>query len=335
VCRSVPAMVAADEQDTKKARTELPSFRLNNGAMMPAFGLGTWKSGPGEVETAVLASLECGYRHIDCASVYGNEAEVGAALKKTAIPREEIFVTSKLWNSMHAASDVEVACKESLTKLGLDFLDLYLIHWPVSLKKGHAFPPKADEVTDVPVEETWRVMETLVDKGLVKAIGVSNFSMPKLQHVLELARIKPAVNQIEGHPYLQQPALKAFCDENGVIITAYSPLGSPDRPPRVFDESDPVLLEDESLARIATELGRSPADVLIRWAVQRGTVVIPKSVTPKRIVSNLEAASKPLPEATMAALEKFDRGLRFIKGLVFVPPDNQGPFKTVQELWDE
>jgi len=260
---------------------------------------------------------------------------VGAALKKTTVPREDIFVTSKLWNTMHAASDVEVACKESLTKLGLDFLDLYLIHWPVCLKSGHAMPPAADEMTDVPLEETWRAMETLVDKGLVKAIGVSNFSMPKLQRVLEMAKVKPAVNQIEGHPYLQQPALKAFCDENGVIVTAYSPLGSPDRPPRVRDESDPVLLDDAILAGIAAEVDRSPADLLIRWAVQRGTVVIPKSVTPKRIASNLEAASNPLPEATMAALEKFDRGLRFIKGTIWVAADGQGPYKTVQDLWDE
>jgi len=328
-------MPAADEHDAKKPRLDIPSFRLNNGALMPACGLGTWKSGPGEVEAAVVASLECGYRHIDCAFVYGNEGEVGAALKKTTVPRGEIFVTSKLWNTMHAASDVEVACRESLTKLGLDFLDLYLIHWPVCLKSGHAFPPKADEMTDVPLEETWRAMETLVDKGLVKAIGVSNFSVPKLQRVLEMARVKPAVNQIEGHPYLQQPVLKTFCDENGIVITAYSPLGSPDRPPRVMDESDPVLLDYADLGRIAEELGRSPADVLIRWAIQRGTVVIPKSVTPKRIASNLEAASKPLPEATMAALEKFDRGLRFIKGTMWIPVDTQGPLKTVQDLWDE
>jgi alcohol dehydrogenase (NADP+) len=323
------------ESPAKAPRLSVPGLKLNNGAEIPCFGLGTWKSGPGEVQRAVVAALDAGYRHIDCASIYGNEGEVGAALKESAVTRAEIFITSKLFNHDHAAADVEVACRLSMEKLGVDYLDLYLIHWPVCLKKGVQLPPGPNDFTDVPIKETWTAMEALVKKGLVRAIGVSNFSIKKMEEILAFAKIKPAVNQVEGHPYLAQPKLKDFCDANGIVVTAYSPLGSPDRPARVFDVSDPILLEDTALKAIAERVGRTPAEVLIRWAVQRGTVVIPKSVTPSRIEQNMRAALKPLPEDAMVELAKMDRHLRLLKGTLWTPEGTTGPFKTVSDLWDE
>jgi alcohol dehydrogenase (NADP+) len=257
------------------------------------------------------------------------------ALKESTVPRDHIFITSKLFNHDHAAADVEVACRTSMEKLGVEYLDLYLIHWPVCLKKGAHLPPKPDDFTDVPIRETWTAMEALVEKGMVRAIGVSNFSVKKMEEIMVFAKIKPAVNQIEGHPYLAQPKMKEFCDANGIVITAYSPLGSPDRPSIVLDESHPVLLEDKTLKAIADRVGRTPAEVLIRWAVQRGTVVIPKSVTPARIEQNMNAAINPLPEDAMADLAKMDRHLRLLKGTLWTPEATTGPIKAVSDLWDE
>eukprot|EP00929_Paragymnodinium_shiwhaense_P092209 TRINITY_DN5208_c0_g1_i2.p1 TRINITY_DN5208_c0_g1~~TRINITY_DN5208_c0_g1_i2.p1 ORF type:complete len:324 (-),score=96.03 TRINITY_DN5208_c0_g1_i2:196-1167(-) len=314
---------------------EMPQLKLNNGALMPACGLGTWNSPKGEVYAAVKAALECGYRHIDCAWIYGNEDEVGQAFKETTVDRKDYFVTGKLWNSFHHAADAEAHCKDTLQKLGLDYLDLYLMHWPVCLKKGAPLPPGPDDFEDIPLEETWKAMEALVEKGLVKAIGVSNFSIKKMQTILNMATVKPAVNQVEGHPYLQQPQLKEFCDAQGIVITAYSPLGSPERPARVKDLSDPVLMEDPTLVEIAKKEDRTPAEVLIRWAVQRGTVVIPKSVTPARIQSNLAAASRPLSDEAMDSLTKMDRHLRLLKGFLWLPEGTTGPMKSLTDLWDE
>jgi len=312
----------------------LPSFRLHTGAVMPACGLGTWQSPKGQVNLAVKAALECGYRHIDCAWIYGNEAEVGQALKETSVPRQEIFITSKLWNTAHAGADVEPACRDSLGKLGLDYLDLYLIHWPVSIKPGAAMPPGKDAFAGVSLEETWKAMEALVEKGLVKAIGVSNFSEKRIRQVLACAKIKPAVVQNEGHPYLQQASLKTFCGQQGIIVTSYSPLGAPERPALVKDESDPVLLEDAELLSIAASVRRSAPDVLIRWAVQRGTVVIPKSVTPARIASNLLAAMEPLPQSAIERLEKMEKNIRFVKGAFWFPEGHNNLIKSLDDLWN-
>jgi alcohol dehydrogenase (NADP+) len=177
-------------------------------------------------------------------------------------------------------------------------------------------------------------MEALVEKGLVKAIGLSNFSLPNLERVLKVAKIKPAMLQVEGHPYLPQSKLNDFCAKHGILVTSYSPLGSPDRPARVFDKADPILLDDETLAEIAKECDRTPADVCIRWAVQRGTIVIPKSVTPSRIESNLHAALKPLPEEAMKKLKGMDRHLRLFKGVMWTPEGTAGPIKDAKrDLW--
>lgn len=308
------------------------SVELNTGARMPLVGLGTWKSNPGEVAAAVQHALEAGYRHIDAAWIYGNEKEVGQGLVAAGIPRGEVFITSKLWNTFHHAADVEDACRDSLANLGVDYLDLYLMHWPVSLKKGAPLPPTADDMDSVPLQETWEALTRLVDRGLTRAVGVSNFSVGKLE-ILIASGVVPAVNQVEMHPFLQQTELVRFCHEHGIHVTAYAPLGSNDRPPRVKDETDPVLLDDPELAAIAEVEERTPADVLLRWSVQRGVVVIPKSVTSSRIVSNLAACARPLSPESMERLAAMDRKLRFLKGLAWIHPGSE--FESVEQLWEE
>lgn len=322
--------------EAKRSRPNVPSLRLNTGASIPAVGLGTWKSAPGKQAEAVRVALNCGYRHLDCAAIYGNEGEVGEGIKSAGIPRKELFITSKLWNACHKAEDVEPACRDTLSKLGTDYVDLYLIHWPVCLKKGHAMPPGPTDFIDVPLEETWKAMEALVEKGLCKAIGLSNFSVKNMEQILKVAKVKPAMLQVEGHPWLQQPKLKDFCDKHGILVTAYGPLGSGDRPARVKEASDPVLLEDERLDGIAKDVSRPPADVLLAWAVDRGTIVIPKSITAARIESNLAAACNRLPEHAMEKLARMDQHLRLFKGTMWTPEGTGGPIKNATtDLWGE
>ncbi|KND00784.1 uncharacterized protein SPPG_03897 [Spizellomyces punctatus DAOM BR117] len=254
-------------------------FTLNTGAKIPAIGLGTWKSEPGQVGEAVKAAIEAGYRHIDGAYAYENEKEIGETLSKLfsskTIKRSDLFYTSKLWNTFHDPKDVEKGLNETLNNLGLEYLDLYLMHWPV------AFKPGTSEVVDVDYVETWKAMEKLVQTGKVKAIGVSNFDIPHLERLLSSTSIIPAVNQVELHPYLPQPSLLAFTKKHNILLTAYSPLGS---------GGSPSLLSDSTITEIAKKHAKDPGQVLVGWAVQRGTAVIPKSVNPKRIKSNLDIA---------------------------------------------
>lgn len=262
---------------------------LHNGHTIPLVGLGTWKSKPGEVGQAVkTALLEGKYKHIDCAAIYGNETEVGQALKEAfetegGPKREEIFVTSKLWNTNHARDAVRPALEKTLSDLGLQYLDLYLIHWPVAFAGG-----KDDDgsfkLAPISLRETWEAMEALVDAGLVRSIGVSNFNVQLLVDLLTYARIKPAVNQVEIHPYLPQPQLLAFCNKHNIHVTAYSPLGSSDSPLRKAD--DPVVLNDATVASIASKYNKSSGAILLKYSEQRGISVIPKSVNRDRIVAN-------------------------------------------------
>lgn len=308
---------------------------------MPAIGLGTWKSDPGDVYNAVLSAIKSGYRHIDCAAIYGNETEVGEALAKAfadgLVERKDLWVTSKLWNSKHKKEQVIPALEKTLKDLQLEYLDLYLMHWPVALKEevDIGFPDAPDKfinLEDVPLLETWEGLERAQQGGLTKHIGVSNFSVKKLQELLQHSTSKPEMNQVELHPYLQQKELLAYCKEQGIHITAYSPLGSGDRPARSRAEDAPILMDDETIHSIANKHQCSAAQILISWAVHRGTAVIPKSVNPERIQQNLDAGEVKLSDEEMQTIAALDKHYRFINGAIWTM---EGSPYNMANLWDE
>lgn len=285
---------------------------LNTDYKMPVIGLGTWKSAEEKIYQAVRWAIKAGYQHVDCAAVYGNEETVGQALHDAVaegdIERKNLFVTSKLWNTAHKPADVRPALEQSLKDLQTDYLDLYLIHWPI------AEDPLSGEALDIPQEETWAEMEKAQKDGLVRSIGVSNFTQTKLKDLMDKAEIMPAVNQVEIHPYLAQNDLVEFCRENQIVVTAYAPLGSGDRPDTMKEAGEPSLLADQVVADIAKKNSATPAQVLIAWGLTRGLVEIPKSVQFDRIEENLGALNVTLDDDDMNRLNAIDETFRFVTG---------------------
>ena len=261
-----------------------PNLTLNNGVTIPQLGFGVFLVPPGETESSVTTALETGYRHIDTARIYDNEGEVGAALAKSGVARDELFVATKLWNADQGRDAALAAFDASLERLGLDHVDLYLIHWPV---------PSGDRYV-----ETWTVLEEIAASGRARAIGVSNFQVPHLQRLIDETGTVPAVNQVELHPNLVQSELRAFHAEHGIATEAWSPLARGG------------LLDDPAIGKIAAKHGRTPAQVILRWHLQIGNVVIPKSVTSSRIAENLDVFGFELDADDVAAIEALDTGTR-------------------------
>jgi diketogulonate reductase-like aldo/keto reductase len=321
----------------------VPRRILASGAQIPVIGLGTFgsdKVSAIEVAAAVQDAARIGYRQFDCASVYGNESQIGDALQSVCnviAPREEFWITSKLWNDKHAPKDVESSCKQSLRDLRLEYLDLYLVHWPFP----NYHPPGCDADTRSPDArpyihsqflETWGAMEKLVDNGLVHHIGTSNMTIPKLELLLKDARIRPACNEMELHPHFQQPEFLDYLLKNDVQPIGYCPLGSPGRPERDRTPSDTSPLDDAVIHAIAKDHHVHAAEVCLKWAVQRGEVAIPFSVIPRNYAANLRAVVEdPLTTQELERISALDRGSRLIKGQVFLWKQNQ----SWHDLWDE
>jgi alcohol dehydrogenase (NADP+) len=312
---------------------------FDNKDKMPALGLGTWKSAKGEVYEAIRTAIKLGYRHFDCAHLYMNEAEIGEAFADAFnagdVTREELFVTSKLWNNRHRQEQVRPAFELTVKNLQLGYLDLYLIHWPVVLKDDVNFPESGDELVslkETPLSETWKGMIELQKSGDAKHIGVSNFSPKKIQLVWDETGVKPEVNQVEMHPFMQQKELKSYCDKNGIILTAYAPLGSADRPKNRISEDEPNLFHNEVIKKIAADKSTSEAQVMLAWAVNYGVSVIPKSVNEGRLKENLAAADIELSTEQMKALADIDLNSRYVKGDFWCL---EGSDYTLKNLWDE
>lgn len=320
-----------------------PYVTLRDGGKVPQIGLGTFASDnytPDVVADAVYGALKAGYRMVDCASVYANEREIGQAIGRAfdegIVTRQELFITSKVWNDMHGKGDVILSCAQSLRDLGLDELDIYFLHWPFPNYHapgcdGDSRNPNSKPFSVERFMVAWRQMERLVDMGLTRYIGMSNMTIPKLEAVLPLLRIQPAMIEMEIHPSFQQKELYDYCMTRGIQVIGYCPLGSPKRPERDRFPGDVSDMEMPEVVSIAKAHGIHPAQVCLKWAVQRGEVVIPFSVREKNYVSNLECVQDdPLTDEEMALMATLERGSRLVKGQVFLWPGST----NWEDLWD-
>ena len=321
----------------------VPKRRLYNGDFMPAIGMGTFGSDrftPNQVSAAVAGAIEAGYRLFDCAAVYGNEDQIGkvfeAAFEKGTVTREELFITTKVWNDMHGKGDVLLSCAKSLKDLKLDYIDLFFVHWPFPNyhAPGCSGDSRNPDSRPFSVEEfmnTWRQCERLVEMGLVKYIGMSNMTIPKLEAVLPLCKIKPVAIEMELHPCFQQPELYDYCIARDIQPIGFCPIGSPTRPDRDKTADDIADIQVPELVEIAKAHQVHPAVICLKWAVQRGQVPIPFSVFENEYVSNLRCITEdPLTEQEMEVLKSIDKNNRLIKGQVFLW---EGA-KDWEDLWD-
>jgi alcohol dehydrogenase (NADP+) len=327
------------EKNSAGSSKSTKTHTFANGDRIQLLGLGTWKSEPGDVGRAVREAIRIGYRHIDCASFYGNEAEVGRALRDAMregdVRREDLWITSKLWCNAHGKKNVAPAMKKSLSDLGVDYLDMYMVHWPVALKPSAVFPNTGADfasAVEAPMQDTWAAMEAAHAEGLTRHIGISNFSAKKVAALLSHAKVKPEINQIELHPFLQQKALVEYCTSQGILVTGYSSLGSGDRPDFLKSATDPVPLENAVIKSIAAAHERTPAQVLLAWHLQRGISTLAKSINPSRLRENFAANELQLTNDDLEKIAGLDRGFRFIAGAFWAIP---GSPWTLENLWDE
>lgn len=321
----------------------VPKRKLYTGEEIPCIGMGTFGSDrftPDQISAAVAGAIEAGYRLFDCAAVYGNEDQIGdvfkAAFDKGIVKREELFITTKVWNDMHGKGDVLISCAKSLKDLRLDSIDLFFVHWPFPNYhapgcSGDSRNPDSKPFSVDEFMQTWRQCERLVEMGLVRYIGMSNMTVPKLEAVLPLCKIKPAAIEMELHPCFQQPELYDYCIARGIQPIGFCPIGSPTRPDRDKTQEDIADIQVPELVEIAKAHNVHPAVICLKWAVQRGQIPIPFSIYEKEYVSNLKCTTEdPLTEEEMAALKSIDKNNRLIKGQVFLW---EGA-KDWEDLWD-
>lgn len=322
----------------------VPKRKLSNGQEIPCIGMGTFGSdrfSPEQVSQAVAGAIRCGYRLFDCAAVYGNEDLIGKvfedAIKEGVVKREELFITSKVWNDKHGQGDVLLSCAQTLKDLRLDYVDFYFVHWPFPNYHapgcdGDSRNPDSKPFSTEEFMATWRQMERLYDMGLVKNLGMSNMTIPKLKAVLPLCRIRPTVIEMELHPCFQQPELYDYAVSEGIQPVGFCPIGSPTRPDRDTTPDDVADIQVPELVEIAKAHGVHPAVICLKWAVQRGQIPIPFSVHENEYVSNLKCTTiDPLTEEEMATLKSIDKNCRLIKGQVFLWPGAT----DWRDLWDE
>lgn len=329
--------------ENRIAQERIPVRKLYSGEEIPCVGLGTFGSDKYDADTvsrAVYGAVKCGYRLIDCAAVYQNEKQIGEVLRRLfeekEVSRKELFIISKVWNDMHGEGKVLESCRKSLADLGLEQIDLYFVHWPFPNyhAPGCSGDSRNPDSRPFSVEEfmgTWRQCEELVDRGLVRYIGMSNMTVSKLEAVLPLCRIRPAALEMELHPSFQQPELFDYALRQGILPVGYCPIGSPSRPERDRTEADVADVELPAIRRAAEAHGVHPAVICLKWAAQRGQVPIPFSVKEAQYVSNLRCVTEdPLTEEEMEAIRKEDQNCRLIKGQVFLWEGAKG----WEDLWE-